>query len=75
MVKKWFKLMWGANYIQVFFLPVGFLVAMFYYRKELNESPGAWWLALIPIVVIIIICYLGFYKFWQNNKHLKDDEI
>lgn len=60
--------MWENFYIQTVLIAAGFLVAIYIMRDEFYEEPAGLLVALIPIAVISIVSYLGFYKFWQKNK-------
>jgi len=61
----WFSLMWSNNYIQLFALAIAFLILLII--KEL------YLLIILPVLMMIIIGYNGFYKFWKNYSKLYDN--
>ncbi len=66
--RKWFDLMWGNHYIQVFILDLLFMGLITY---QLDEFEEPWTIGVaygIPGLACLVIIYLGFYKFWQDMK-------
>ena len=66
--KKWFKLMWKGFYIQSVVMALAFIYAVYCYRHDFKDAPEGLLILLIPIAVIAVVSYFGFYKFWQKNK-------
>ena len=68
----WFQLMWKNFYIQVFILAIVFLVGVLYmefYTDYSFYSLAAFLVALaIPIGMMVLIGYKGFYQFWNDYK-------
>jgi hypothetical protein len=66
--KNWFKLMWGNNYIQLFILAIAFLIGEFYWMDTFYSLGGFIAGISIPIGMMILISYKGFYQFWSDIK-------
>ena len=68
--KKWFNLMWKNKYIQLFVMFI-VMTIMIIATHEQFESTGLFLMTLsIPILGMCSIGYFGFYKFWNDVKHL-----
>lgn len=71
----WFELMWKNSYIQLFIVAIAFLSAVLYYQFFSDEpfySLGGFLIGLaIPIGMMTLIGYYGFYKFWNDYTHGK----
>ena len=70
----WFQLMWKNFYIQLFVVAIIAIIGLFYY--EFFVEPfyllGGFLVALaIPIGMMILIGYKGFYQFWNDYKQGK----
>lgn len=76
--KAWFSLMWGDGWIQVFLIASTALGLEIYYSggildllSSISTEDGRSGLLfavsglLVPIIVIVLISYKGFYKFWK----------
>lgn len=67
----WFQLMWGNFYIQLFAVAIIMLVSQIYYINSF-DSWGNFLIGIsIPLMMIIMIGYLGFYKYWKEYSRLK----
>lgn len=66
--KNWFKLMWGNNYIQLFLLAIAFLIAELNWMDSFYSLGGFIIGLSIPIGMMILIGYKGFYQFWSDIK-------
>lgn len=65
----WFKLMWMNWYIQLFGVAIGFLGLLIYLFKDEGYNNLRFWLGLsIPIGMMFLIGYYGFYKYWKEIK-------
>lgn len=66
----WFELMWSNFYIQLFVIAIVLLVGLIIDYRKTKYIPKGWFLAAlsIPIMMIIIISYFGFYLAWENFK-------
>lgn len=63
----WFSLMWSNNYIQLFILAIAFLILLVVKEVYL--------LIPLPILMMIVIGYNGFYKFWNDySKRYGDNK-
>jgi hypothetical protein len=68
--KKWFKLMWRNRYIQLFAMFIAMLTMILHTRDQF-DTPELLVLTLsIPVAGMLSIAYFGFYRFWQQVKHL-----
>ncbi len=67
----WFKLMWKNFYIQLFVLAVAFLIGVFVEIDSFYSISGLIIAFAIPIGMMIMIGYLGFYKFWRYYNNIK----
>jgi len=63
--KNWFKIMWKNFYIQLFLLGLAFTIYGFIDLEGIDQL-----LLIIPILAMIAIAYLGFYKFWKELRGL-----
>lgn len=63
--KNWFKIMWKNFYIQLFLLGLAFTIYGFIDLEGTDQL-----LLIIPILAMIAIAYLGFYKFWKELRGL-----
>ena len=67
----WFQLMWQNGYIFTFSLAIAFLTAAII-LKDTFYSLGGFLIGIsIPIGMMIIIGYKGFYQFWNDYKQGK----
>jgi hypothetical protein len=64
--KNWFKIMWSNSYIQLFVVA---LVILFLIVFNLSEEEL--WVILLPISMMVVIVYKGFYQFWNDLKNGK----
>lgn len=68
--KKWFKLMWKNKYIQLFVMFI-VMIIMIVSTSDQFDSTGLFLITIaIPITGMLSIIYFGFYKFWNEVKHL-----
>jgi len=64
----WIKLMWQNNFINLFIFAVALLIAEIV-EKNTFYSQTAFWLSLIiPLSMMAIIIYKGFYQAWRDYK-------
>ena len=61
--KNWFKIMWLNRYIQLFIVSLLILFLMIF---KLNGEEL--WALLLPISMMVVIGYKGFYQFWKDLK-------
>ena len=63
--KNWFKVMWSNTYILPFVGALAFFIGLIVtYTDELT-----WYLVLLlPITMMGVIGYKGFYQFWDDLK-------
>jgi hypothetical protein len=75
--KEWFKLMWKNNYIQVFVLAFIFLIieivkidVIINSLLEIETTDRIFVIPFlfIPIAVLVVTAYKGFYQFWNDYK-------
>jgi hypothetical protein len=62
--KMWFKIMWKNGYIFAFCVAIALLIM----TTTTLEWPERW-VCLIPIAMIVVIGYKGFYQFWNDLKN------
>lgn len=63
----WFKIMWKNWYIQLFILALLCIVGIV---TLYGEKDSGFYIALvIPIVIMLVISYKGFYQFWNDLKN------
>lgn len=67
----WWQLMWKNSYIQLFILAVVFLIGAIIRSDSFYSLTGLILGFSIPISIMIIISYFGFYKFWKDYNNLK----
>ena len=67
----WFQLMWKNFYIQMFIIAIIALVVEFYFIDSFYTLTSFIVGISIPIFMILIISYLGFYRYWQDIKKMK----
>jgi hypothetical protein len=67
----WFQLMWMNSYIQLFGVAIVFLVAEIYFWDTFFSLGGLIVGLAIPIGMMILIAYKGFYQFWNDYKNGK----
>lgn len=62
--RMWFKIMWSNGYIFAFLVAIALLIG------TITTLEGLELLAcLIPIAMIVVIGYKGFYQFWNDLKN------
>lgn len=62
--KNWFKIMWSNGYIQIFAAALlAFFLILF------NLSGTQLWVLLLPILIMGVVGYKGFYQFWNDLKN------
>ena len=61
---NWFKVMWSNSYIQLFIVALLVLFLIVF-----NLSGTELWAVLLPISIMVVIAYKGFYQFWKNLKN------
>lgn len=64
--KKWFQIMWSNNYITLFIVALAFLGFMI-----MSLEGTQLWFCLLPITMMGVIGYKGFYQFWNDLKNGK----
>ena len=64
--KKWFKLMWNNYYIQLYLLAI---ILLIFVIKDYNNITGFGYVITIPILMMGLIIYKGFYLHWKKNKN------
>ena len=67
----WFKLMWSNYYIQLFAVAVVSFIILIVTYNDSYSIVGFYVALSIPIMMMAIIGYFGFYKFWQEQKPKK----
>lgn len=63
---SWRQLMWKNFYIQLFIIALAALVGEFYLIDSFYSFGGFILGISIPIGVMILIAYKGFYQFWRQ---------
>lgn len=62
--KKWFEIMWDNGYIPLF------AVALIAFGTIFLTLQGSdLWVSVLPLAVMGIIAYKGFYQFWNDLKN------
>lgn len=64
----WFQLMFKNSYIQLFIVAIAFLVAELVMMDSFYSTAGFIVGISIPILMMIVIAYKGFYQFWNDYK-------
>lgn len=68
---SWFELMWKNSYIQLFLVAIAFLVILLVIKDEVYE-PWMFYVGIaVPIGMMVMIAYKGFYQFWCDYKEGK----
>lgn len=67
--KKWFQIMWQNFYIQLFLIAIAFLLIVIWQVNNFNSLGGFITMLCLPIAIMIIIAYKGFYQFWNDLKN------
>jgi hypothetical protein len=67
----WWQLMWKNFYIQLFALAIVFLAGVIIKSDSFYSLAGLIIGLAIPIGMMIMISYFGFYKFWREYNNLK----
>ena len=68
--KKWFNLMWRNRYIQLFAMFIGMFI-MILSEYHLFDTMSLFLITIsIPVLGMCAIAYFGFYRFWNQIKHL-----
>mgnify|MGYP001602017695 FL=1 len=65
----WFKLMWKNGYIQLFIVALAFLIGEISQYDSFYSLTGFYVGISIPILMMLMIAYFGFYKFWKYYKN------
>ena len=63
--KNWFKVMWSNTYILPF---VGALVFLIGILIKWPDEISTYIVSLLPLTMIGVIGYKGFYQFWDDLK-------
>lgn len=66
--KKWFALMWGDNWIQLFLVGVLFGAVIIIERDTIDSLLWFWIILSIPILICVAIIFGAFIKLWKTNK-------
>lgn len=61
--KAWFKIMWQNFYIQIFVIAVAFFIGIL---TQIDGSFMFYVILAIPVLMMIVIGYKGFYQFWRD---------
>jgi len=75
--KMWLKLMWSNGYIFYFLLTLTAAIILIFFpgvfgfdEVLIEDEPWGRWIGLIiPVVGMILVCYKGFYQFWNDMKN------
>lgn len=60
---KWFEIMWKNKYIILFIVAIAGLIGCL--------ITGLYWVAIIPVLMMIFIGYKGFYQYWRDLQQNK----
>jgi hypothetical protein len=64
--------MWKNLYIQLFALAIAFLVEIIIENDLFYSLGGLIAAFVIPIGMMAMISYLGFYKYWKEYNRIED---
>lgn len=67
----WFQLMYKNFYIQLFITAIVFLVVELIFRDEFYSDHSFYVGISIPIGMMVLIGYFGFFKFWREYSKTK----
>lgn len=71
--KRWWKLQWSNGYIFIFLVALIALIIEIIKWEDLSENIFIYVLALtIPIAVMFFTVWLGFIKYWKEEKNDPD---
>lgn len=68
---SWIKLMYKNSYLQVFIAAFIFFVTELIFRDDFYSETGFYVGISIPIGIMMLIIYFGFYKFWKEYSSEK----
>ena len=67
---NWWQLMYQNNYLQLFGLAILFLTGCIVEYNTFTLS-GFIILISIPVIMMIVIAYKGFFQFWRDYSNSK----
>lgn len=70
---SWFKIMWENHYLQLFSIFVSGLIGIICSVNAFNSLAGFYFMCGIMVAGMLLIGYLGFYKFWKELKQLEKE--